>query len=188
MKVILKRDEFNELNKEYEVHHIEQDKYGNKRIYLNQHRWVAPSLVEKYIEGDIMKITIYELLGKMKDYEAPNKILFNDKIWTYNGYDYEAEDEWSLFDEYVLFDILNDEVTILETTIKIEKIDENKIQELGVVELYKPDKIEKSDRIEKIDLYTNARCGGNMTIQEKDYNWREITNKFNEIIDRLNGE
>lgn len=35
MKVILKRDEFNELNKEYEVHHIEQDKYGNKNLIIS---------------------------------------------------------------------------------------------------------------------------------------------------------
>ena len=30
MKVILKRDEFNELNKEYEVHHINQNKKDNR--------------------------------------------------------------------------------------------------------------------------------------------------------------
>lgn len=131
---------------------------------------------------------IIDLLNKISNgEEPPKKIIHNNFIYTYtdNGYYDEIADDY-LFDAYYVNDILNDEVEILETTIKIEKIDENKMQELGVVELYKPDKIEKSDRIEKIDLYTNARCGGNMTIQEKDYNWREITNKFNEIIDKLN--
>ncbi len=67
-----------------------------------------------------MKISIYELLGKMKDFEAPNKIIYDTKLWTYNGNDYEDENNWELFDEYVLLDILNDEVTILETTITID--------------------------------------------------------------------
>lgn len=166
MKVILKRDEFNELNKEYEVHHIEEDKYGNKRIYLSENRWVAPSLVEKYIEGENMKTTIYELLGMIKDGKAPKIILFRGLQYEFDDVmnDYVSNNNNWLFDEYVITDILNDEVQILETTIT-----------------YKSDKIEKLDYI-----HPDISCS---------YNESELLlrieankNKINKIIDRLNGE
>lgn len=127
MKVILKRDEFNELNKEYEVHHIEQDKYGNKKIYLNKHRWVAPSLIEKYIEGENMKtIKIIDLLNKIANgEEVPKKIKYNDEIWEYYkdlGDYIRAGKPNTLFTMYYIHKILNNEVEIIEEDKKIEQI------------------------------------------------------------------
>ena len=40
-----------------------------------------------------MKITIYELLGLVKDGKAPEKIKYNDKIFDYNNTDYRFWDE-----------------------------------------------------------------------------------------------
>ena len=123
-----------------------------------------------------MKITIYELLGKMKDYEAPNKILFNDKIWTYNGNDYEAEDEWSLFDEYVIFDILNDEVEILETTITYKQDTINKVDEPYESCIFGTD-YEFATELEK-------KIIDNIELIRKKQD--EIIYKFNEIIEKVN--
>ena len=124
MKVILKRDEFNELNKEYEVHHIEQDKYGNKKIYLNKHRWVAPSLIEKYIEGENMKtIKIIDLLNKIANGEEP-KIKYDNHILKYNKNEEKFIDKDGLNSLYEIdFSELNDEVEIIEEPKKIEKLD-----------------------------------------------------------------
>ena len=171
MKVILKRDEFNELKKEYEVHHIEQDKYGNKRIYLNQHRWVAPSLVEKFIVGENMNISIYELLGKMKDYEAPNKIIYDTKIWTYNGNDYEDENGWCLFDEYVITDILRDEVYILETEVTLHDAEQCREDE-------------QQNKIRKIDENSNIFNKG--FVKRFTENEKILIDKINEIIEVIN--
>lgn len=124
MKVILKRDEFNELNKEYEVHHIEQDKYGNKKIYINKHRWVAPSLIEKYIEGENMKtIKIIDLLNKIANGEEP-KIKYDNHILKYNKNEEKFIDKDGLNSLYEIdFSELNDEVEIIEEQKKIKKLD-----------------------------------------------------------------
>ena len=67
-----------------------------------------------------MKITIYELLGMAKDGKAPKKIKFNNSIYKYrdkeHGYCRSAYDSTyiCLNADYCLFDILNDEVEILE--------------------------------------------------------------------------
>ena len=71
-----------------------------------------------------MKITIYELLGLIKDGKAPEKIKYNDIVLEY-------EEETKDYHEYYgkgLFeykfatcnDFLNDEVEILEETNKID--------------------------------------------------------------------
>lgn len=91
-----------------------------------------------------MKITIYELLGLVKDDKAPKKVKYKDKIYYYNkGYDfnymYNSSDyspinkDNSLFKIYsfklingrhcwnneAMIDFLNDEVEILEEEKKI---------------------------------------------------------------------
>ena len=61
-----------------------------------------------------MKITIYELLGLVKDGKAPKKIKYNDIVLEYYGK--------GLF-EYkfaICNDFLNDEVEIIEEDKKIE--------------------------------------------------------------------
>lgn len=71
-----------------------------------------------------MKITIYELLGLVKDGKAPKKIAYNSVILEY------AEENEDYYGYYGLFeykfttcnDFLNDEVEIIEEPKKIEKI------------------------------------------------------------------
>ena len=66
-----------------------------------------------------MKITMYELLGMVKDGKTP-KIKFNNSIYEYHdkehGYcRYYHDNTYICLDtDYYLFDILNDEVEILE--------------------------------------------------------------------------
>ena len=66
-----------------------------------------------------MKITMYELLGKVKDGKAPKKIKFDNIIWEYDDVYYMAEHNTWL-DEYCdLSRVLNDEVEIIEEEKKI---------------------------------------------------------------------
>lgn len=78
-----------------------------------------------------MKITIYELLGLVKDGKAPKKIKYRDKIWEYvstimgTGYQYYSTfcEEWkTLQNEVYLEEYLNDYVEIIEEDKKIEKL------------------------------------------------------------------
>lgn len=90
-----------------------------------------------------MNITIYELLGMIKDNKAPKLILFRSRQWSYDKKEKDYVNifnEW-LFDNYIITDILTDEVKIFETT-------------------YKPDKIEKID----IDITEEAQFGINAKI------------------------
>lgn len=77
-----------------------------------------------------MKITIYELLGLVKDGKAPKKIKYRNKIWeqtlTLNGRGYQYysvlyEDWKTLQNQVYLEECLNDEVEIIEEPKKIEK-------------------------------------------------------------------
>lgn len=74
-----------------------------------------------------MKTTIYELLGMIKDDKAPKKLYFKNEIFEYD----EKEKDYVhidfteyLFDVYLITDILNDEVEILDEKEdkKIEKL------------------------------------------------------------------
>ena len=77
-----------------------------------------------------MKITIYELLGLIKDGKAPKKILLNGIVFEYQGDDYLYKDEdkkehWlfstSYTDEYIWLEkFLKVEVEIIEEPKKIE--------------------------------------------------------------------
>lgn len=111
-----------------------------------------------------IKTNIIDILYKIsKGEDIPEKIIYKGNIYTY---DEEEKDyvfytgihnaQW-LFDEYIIQDILNDEVEILETTIT-----------------YKPDKIEKL-------TYENTfENNSDMEVQEV------LANKINEIIEVLN--
>ena len=209
MKVILKRDEFNELNKEYEVHHIEQDKYGNKKIYLSKHRWVAPSLVEKYIEGENMKTTIYDLLGMIKDGKAPKKIMYKNRQYELNdNNEYHCQDKdlglfEYLFSMYYTDEVLNAEVEILETTItmKDDKFTGVKYYsdgiEIGSMDYsihYSTEELaEEDDKIEKIknlntDYYTKKLNSENLSKEEIILDIQTLKHKINEIIDYIQKE
>lgn len=85
-----------------------------------------------------MKITMYELLGLVKDGKAPKKIKYRDKIWEYvstikgTGYQYYSNffENWeTLQNQVYLEECLNDEVEIIEEPKKIEKVDLFKLDE-----------------------------------------------------------
>lgn len=121
-----------------------------------------------------MKTTIYELLGMIKDNNTPKKIIFKNLVYTWYESevekDYESGTHW-LFDEYVITDILNDEVEILETTIT-----------------YKPDKIEKVNTYELYDYDFNHLDENDNWISTNIINkaFEEYSHKINEIIEVLN--
>ncbi|MCI7208124.1 MAG: hypothetical protein MSA15_19255 [Clostridium sp.] len=81
-----------------------------------------------------MKITMYELLGLVKDGKAPKKILLNGIAFEYQGDDYLYKDEdkkehWlfstSYTDKYIwLENFLKAEVEIIKEDKKIKKLDE----------------------------------------------------------------
>lgn len=82
-----------------------------------------------------MKITMYELLGLVKDGKAPKKIKYDCKIWEYNSEyeDYCIRNGDILEYDYILFEklfsndfishFMNDEVEIIEKPKKIEKME-----------------------------------------------------------------
>ena len=82
------------------------------------------------------QITVYGLLGKIKNGNIPNKIRFDGNVYEYHdkehGYcRHEYDNTYvCLNSEYYLFDILNDEVKIIEEPLK-EKI--KKIKSLNNV-------------------------------------------------------
>lgn len=93
-----------------------------------------------------MKITIYELLGLIKDGKAPKKIKYNGKIYVYvsKNQDYRYINDIGgffqhLFNDSPTNDFINDEVEIIEEDKKIEKIDLPSFEEfknMSVAEKY----------------------------------------------------
>ena len=132
-----------------------------------------------------MKTDIYGLLGMIKDDKAPKKILFKGDIYEYRCsecsecIDYYCDNDGSwLFDDYDITSILNDEVTILETTITY-KHDVNNC---------------KQDDISKLPYYDYSWRNQTMELsfedrKRLDYAEKRLDdyhNKINEIIDYLN--
>lgn len=79
-----------------------------------------------------MKITIYELIGLVKDDKAPKKIRYNNEIWkyddeckTYDNDDYDKDLLEKLFYESYILDFINNEVEIIEDPKKIKKLNTN---------------------------------------------------------------
>ena len=79
-----------------------------------------------------MKITIYELIGLVKDDKAPKKIRYNNEIWkyddeckTYDNDDYDKDLLEKLFYESYILDFINNEVEIIEYPKKIKKLNTN---------------------------------------------------------------
>lgn len=116
-----------------------------------------------------MKITMYELLGMVKDGKTP-KIKFNNSIYEYHdkehGYCryYHDNTYICLNTDYYLFDILNDEVEILE--------EKNRIPE----------------KLDYCEENTFSKRQNGMTSEDRrllDSNFKEIGNKINSIIDYL---
>lgn len=75
-----------------------------------------------------MKITIYELLGLVKDGKAPKKIKYEDEIWECLKEEYYSCKNGrillgDLFFNYKIQTFINDEVEIIEEPKKIEKLE-----------------------------------------------------------------
>lgn len=77
------------------------------------------------------KITIYELLGMIKDGNAPKRILYDNYIWSWTGDDYQTilkdkKEQFLITGMYYtwLTDFLNYPVEILEETPTQEEIKE----------------------------------------------------------------
>lgn len=113
-----------------------------------------------------MKITMYELLGLVKDGKAPKKIKYEYSIYelTPEKNDYYCKNEMRWFaNEINCLGVLNDYVEILEEPNKIEKI-----------EIYEDEEgyYFFNNRYKKIYI----RC------DETDF----MVDKFNELIDEIN--
>ena len=73
-------------------------------------------------------ITIYELLGLVKDEKQPKKVFFNNRSYSFDGADedYIDEDEdclfMNLFQAFPTNNVLNETVEIIEDNDKLEKI------------------------------------------------------------------
>ena len=112
-----------------------------------------------------MKISLYELLGMIKDNKAPQKIKLDNQVFEYNERerDYQCQenddDVWDeyLFEDYTWKDDLDKEVEILETTITFKQ---------------------ETSKIEKLELYKSNDI--------EFYNNKEMGDKINEIIEVLN--
>ena len=75
------------------------------------------------------EITIYELLGLIKDGKAPNRILYDHYIWSWTGDDYHTilkteKEQFLITGMYYTWvsKFLNDKVEIIEEDNKIKKI------------------------------------------------------------------
>ena len=124
-------------------------------------------------------ITIYELLGLIKDGKAPKRIIFDTTEYKYGcGYYYRIDNEVpKIFtNEYNIFMYLNEEVEILEENKPI-------IEKLKILEENKP-------IIEKLKIKDNKVIG--KWENGSDYHYTlsapqvVIINKINEVIDYLN--
>lgn len=123
-----------------------------------------------------MKITIFELIGLVKDNKEPKRIKYKNRIYDFINdlQDYrkiiDEEDENELFVNlfYAHFakDFLDDEVEIIEEPKKIEKLP-----------YYSLEKIQKSKN--KDEWYKNR-----LELLEKQIN--DYHNKINELIDEIN--
>lgn len=120
-----------------------------------------------------MKIKVIDILNKIaRGEEPPTEIMYESKCYKYEQEEKDyycfSFDEY-LFDSYVITDILNNEVEILEITIH-----------------NKEDLRTSKRRIEKLDFDRNdiTYCDGNLRTDEDMVDIIiEIKNKINEIID-----
>ena len=114
-----------------------------------------------------MKITMYELLGLVKDGKAPKKIKYKNNIYEYDG---ETQNYCSSINMIWNFLIKEDIVALLDDEVEI---------------------IEKPKKIEKIEIYEDL--DGHYFLNNRDkkiyIGCDEIdfmVDKFNELIDEIN--
>ena len=108
-------------------------------------------------------ITIYELLGLIKDGKAPKKIIYQGNYLEFDGEDYkyykgaETLSEDSLV-KYIAVGNLNDTVEILqEDKPIIEKIKRYEFKENGITISERPSIIEIADKLNEVIDYINRK-------------------------------
>lgn len=124
-----------------------------------------------------MKITMYELLGLVKDDKVPKRFKYDSYVWTYN---YESSAYWNgkgiEFEDYMddgLMKYLNDEVEILEEEKKIPEKMENESK------FYSYEKFEEKENVVDKVLYILRAI--NLAEEKID----NLNDSVNEIIDYL---
>lgn len=114
-------------------------------------------------------ISVYELLGLIKDGKAPKKIIYQGNYLEFDGEDYkyykgaETLSEDSLV-KYIAVGNLNDTVEILQEDKPI---------------------IEKLDTTSENTLFT-MECFTGIPEKAQDWNFNVLKNKLNQIIDYIN--
>ena len=118
-------------------------------------------------------ITIYELLGLIKDGKAPKKIKYNNRIYVFAGNDYSIDDKddkkryWLITEfNYSLSDFLNEKVEIIDKGEDKPIIEKLNIESDSPTHFY-------------IRNEYGTKCG--LTKHSK-----IIADKLNEVIDYLN--
>lgn len=117
-------------------------------------------------------ISVYELLGLIKDGKAPKKIKYDDEKYRFDSDDGKyyrpsypeiGEDEqecYDLFEIYDLYVILNDKVEILEENKPIiETIKRKEYQECGISIVEEPSIKDIVDKINEIIDHINKKEG-----------------------------
>lgn len=110
-------------------------------------------------------ITIYELLGLVKDGKAPKTIKYDTKEYVFRSYDYKE----------AMNDLIDEQSSLIEC-IDFYKFDEP-------VEI-----IENNDKLEKIKSLNNVGSSINLTeFEDKQHlNNHILKDKINKIIDHIN--
>lgn len=112
-----------------------------------------------------MKITMYELLGLIKDNKAPKKIKFKNEMYEYNN---SIENN---FIDYIGIEKENNVRCYLSSYIGNNYLSDMLIDEVEIIE--EPKKIEKLPK----NITDNACATRDQ---------RTIANKINELIDEIN--
>ena len=133
-----------------------------------------------------MKITLYELLGLVKDGKAPKKIKFRNEIYEYKnniedgfidyvGIEKETNERFYLSSNIgnnYISDIFTDEVEIIEEDKKIEKLDKRVLsQNLMIADSNAP--IDEKWKLGQKLIYDNS-----IEIEK-------VKNKLNELIEEI---
>ena len=105
-------------------------------------------------------ITVYELLGLIKDGKAPKKIKYKDNNYTFTGYDYRCilTDIEKGFVEYWLIRNYNQELNfLLNEKVKILEEDKPIIEKISISgkDIHKLEELGIYDIVENIDCKLN---------------------------------
>ena len=122
-----------------------------------------------------MKITIYELLGLIKDDKAPKQIKYKDKIYYY------FSNHCDLFKYETMSTEFQRSLSLMLNNMYLSLTDE--------VEIIEEEKLEKNEKIEKIEIDECQRIKAPSTdnfCYSISMPQKIIIQKLNEVIDKVN--